>query len=77
MAMTLGSAAPKLTPAVAVDANGDDHGGGHDPAGLAYLHVGRIQPEIGPLACRPLAKRHVSPGGAAQANPSIGHRGTP
>ena len=39
-----------LAPAVAVDADGDDDRGGHDAAGLAHLHIGRIQPEIWPVA---------------------------
>ena len=35
--------------AVAVDADGDDHGGRDDPAVLADLHVRRVEPEIGPV----------------------------
>ena len=42
--------AEHLAPAVAVDADGDDHRDGDDAAGLADLHVGRVDPEIGPVA---------------------------
>ncbi len=42
--------AQHLAAAVAVDADGDDHRGGDDPAVLADLHVGRVEPEIGPVA---------------------------
>ena len=40
-----------LAPAVAVGAHRDDHSGRDDPAGLADLQVGRVDPQIGP---RPL-----------------------
>ena len=64
--------ADDLAPAVGADCNGDDRRHRDDPAAFALLEVGGIEPEIGPLACRPLAERHVSPCGAAQANPSSG-----
>src|SRR5262249_58382366 len=36
--------------AVAVDADGDDDGDRDDAAGLADLHVGGVDPQIGPVA---------------------------
>jgi hypothetical protein len=47
--------AQHLPPAVAVDADGDDHRDRDDMAVLTDLHVGRVEPEIGPVAFnRPL-----------------------
>jgi hypothetical protein len=49
--------AENLAPAVAVDADGEDDGNRHDTAGMANLHVGRVEPEIGPVALdRPVEK---------------------
>ena len=42
--------AEDLAPAVGVHADRHDHRHRDDPAGLANLHVGRIDPEIRPLA---------------------------
>jgi hypothetical protein len=42
--------AQHLAPAVAVDADRDDHGDRDDAAGLAHLQVGGVDPEIGPVA---------------------------
>ena len=42
--------AQNLTPTVAVDADGDDDRHRDDPAGLAHLHIGRVDPQIGPVA---------------------------
>ena len=42
--------AEHLAAAVAVDADGDDHGDRDDAAVLAHLHVGGVDPEIGPVA---------------------------
>ena len=38
-----------FAPAVAVDADGDDDGDRDDAAGLANLHVGGVDPQIGPI----------------------------
>src|SRR5690349_9734520 len=47
-----------LAAAVLVDAGGDYRGDRHDAAILADLDVGRVQPEVGPLAVqRPLEER--------------------
>src|SRR5918995_3821974 len=47
-----------LAAAVLVDAGGDYRGDRHDAAILADLDVGRIEPEVGPLAVqRPLEER--------------------
>ena len=47
--------AEHLAPAVGVDADRDDHRDRDDAPGLAHLHVGRVDPEIGPVALdRPL-----------------------
>ena len=42
--------AEHLAPAVAVDADRDDHRDRDDAAVLAHLHVGGVDPEIGPVA---------------------------
>ncbi len=42
--------AQHLAPAVAIDADRDDHRDRDDAAVAAHLHVGGIQPEIGPIA---------------------------
>ena len=42
--------AEHLAPAVAVDADGDDHRHRDDAAVLAHLHVGGVDPQIGPVA---------------------------
>ena len=42
--------AEHLAPAVAVDADGDDRGNRDDAAVLADLHVGGVDPQIGPVA---------------------------
>ncbi len=42
--------ADDLAPALAVDRHGDYGGDGHDPAALPDLEVGRVQPQVGPLA---------------------------
>jgi len=39
-----------LPPAIAVDADGDDHRDGDDAAVLANFHVGGVDPQIGPVA---------------------------
>jgi len=39
-----------LAPAVAVDADRDDHGDRHDATVLAHLHVGRVDPQIRPVS---------------------------
>jgi hypothetical protein len=39
-----------LAPAVAVDADRDDHGHRHDAAVLGHLHVGGVDPKIWPVA---------------------------
>src|SRR3954447_4454742 len=41
--------AQRLAPAVAIDANRDDHRDRDDVAVAARLHIGRVQPDIGPL----------------------------
>src|SRR4029077_10258322 len=42
---------------VAVNPDGDDHGGRDDAARLAGPHVGRVEPKIGPIALdRPVEK---------------------
>src|SRR5262249_42738392 len=45
--------AEDLAATVAIDAVGDDHRDRDDPAVATYLHVGRIEPDIGPLAPHP------------------------
>ena len=42
--------AEHLAPAVAVDADRDDHGDRDDAAVLAHLHVGGVDPQVGPVA---------------------------
>src|SRR6516162_3663920 len=42
--------AENLTPAVAVDADCDDHGDRHDATVLAHLHVGCVDPQIRPVS---------------------------
>ena len=42
--------AEHLAPAVGVDADGDDHGDGDDVVVAADLHVGGVEPDIGPIA---------------------------
>src|SRR5215470_15379473 len=42
--------AENLTPAVAVDADCDDHGDRHDATVLAHLHIGRVDPQIQPVS---------------------------
>ena len=42
--------AQHLAPAIGVDADRDGHGDGDDPPGLADLHIGRVEPGIGPVA---------------------------
>src|SRR5882672_1531600 len=42
--------AQHLAPAIAIDADRDDHRDRDDVAVAARLHIGRIQPDIGPLA---------------------------
>ena len=73
--------AENLTPAIGVDADGDDHGNRDDAAAAADLEVGRVDPEIGPIAFdRPLQKgfylavdlftqpRHLALGDAGHAH---------
>lgn len=49
--------AEHFPPAVAVDADRDDHRGRHDPTVLADLHIGGVEPEVGPIALdRPVEK---------------------
>ena len=52
--------AEHLAPAVGVDADRDDHRHRDDPPVLAHLQVGRVDPEVGPVALqRPLEEgRH-------------------
>ena len=42
--------AQHLAPAVGVDADRDDHGDRDDAAVVAHLHVGRVDPQIRPVA---------------------------
>ena len=42
--------AEHLAPPVGVDADRDDHGDRDDAAVAAHLHVGRVDPDIGPVA---------------------------
>ena len=42
--------AQHLAPAIAVDADGDDDGGRDDAAAPAHLQIGRVEPDIGPIA---------------------------
>jgi len=48
---------PRRAPAVRVDPDGDDHGDGDDPAVLANLHIGRIDPQVGPVAFNPTVEK--------------------
>src|ERR1700736_908297 len=49
--------AQHLAPAVAADGNSDDDGDRDDATAGADLHIGRIEPEIGPVALqRPIEK---------------------
>jgi hypothetical protein len=48
--VSIADRAQHLAPAVAVHPDGHDHRDRDDPAGLADLHVGRVEPEIGPVA---------------------------
>src|SRR5467141_3166384 len=51
--------AQHLAPAIAIDADRDDHRDRDDVAVAARLHIGRIQPDIGPLALeRTVEKGH-------------------
>ncbi len=40
---------PRRAPAVGVGADGDDHGNRDDPAVLADLQVGGVNPDVGPI----------------------------
>ena len=42
--------AEHFAPSVSVDADRDDDGDRNDAAGLAHLHVGGVEPDIGPIA---------------------------
>jgi hypothetical protein len=42
--------AEDLAPAVGVDGHGEYHGDRDDPAALPDLHMGRVDPEVGPIA---------------------------
>ena len=42
--------AEHLAASVRIDANSDYHGNGDDPAALAHLHVGGVDPQVGPRA---------------------------
>jgi len=42
--------AKTFPPAIGVDANGDNDGDRDDAAVLPDLHVGRVDPQIGPIA---------------------------
>ena len=47
-----------LAPAVSIDANGDNDGDRDDAAVLADLHVGRVDPQVRPIAFQwPLQER--------------------
>ena len=49
--------AQDLAPSLVVDRDHDCHRDRYDAPGLAHLHIGRIQPEIGPVALqRPVEK---------------------
>ena len=49
-------AAERLAPAVAVDADGDDDRGRDDAPAPTHLHVGGVQPDVGPVAFDGAAK---------------------
>ena len=53
--------AEHFPPAVTVDAHGDDDGHGDDPAVLADLHVGGVDPQVGPLALDGAVKEGFDP----------------
>ena len=42
--------AQNLAPAITVDADRDDHRNRHNAPALAHLQVGRVDPQIGPVA---------------------------
>ena len=46
---------------VAVHANSDYGGDRHDAAGLAHLHVRRVQPHVGPVAFQRTVEERVHP----------------
>ena len=53
--------AEDLAPAVAVDPDRDDHGGRDDAALLAHLHVGGVDPQVGPVALDRPAQEGLHP----------------
>ena len=53
--------AQNLTPAVRIDPDGDDHGDGDDAMVAAHLHIGRVQPDIGPVAFERTIKEGFDP----------------
>jgi hypothetical protein len=71
-----------LAAAVGVHPNGDGDGHRHDPPGLPHLHVGRVQPEVGPIALdrarqeipHPLVDLGAEPGHPAFADALHAHR---
>ena len=74
--------AQHLTLPVGVDGDGDYHGHRDDPPGLAHLHVGRIDPQIRPVAFDravqerpdPLVDLGAQPRDLALGDPAHAHR---
>jgi hypothetical protein len=52
--------AQNLATAITIGADCHDHGHRDDPAVLADLHVGRVEPEIGPLVASGLTVREAA-----------------
>jgi hypothetical protein len=52
--------AQDLAPAVCVDPDGDDHRHRHDPSALAYLQLGGVNPQVGPIAFQRAVQEGVS-----------------
>jgi hypothetical protein len=50
-----------LAPAVAVDPDRDDHGNRDAATLLAHLHIGRIDPQVGPVAFDRTSKESLHP----------------
>jgi hypothetical protein len=52
--------AEHLAPAVAVDSNGDDHRNRHNAPALPHFHVGRVDPQVGPVAFERAVRKAVT-----------------
>ena len=71
-----GGDAQNLALAVVVHGDGDYHRSADDPPALAHLHIGRVEPEVGPCALKRSGQEGVHPLvdlGAEAADLALGH----